>query len=223
MSQIKKLDELIVKIISEETHKHMQKVKEAADGRKKNQANTYYGAGSVPQAKTDPDFTSLDSDAKKEVEMDLKSGKKATLEEKETPKATDISGKIAEIMDSLKAMSEGSEDPKKKKIADKAAMQLEAAKNTLEALAAHEVMLQEKENEDFVKKAGKKRKTIERYLKKKVKIPEVVEKLMKKLPDEKIAEMLKKSNKELDEEKIAGAMMKVALKESYITSDVKKN
>jgi hypothetical protein len=132
------------------------------------------------------------------------------------PKAVDLSGKISEISDSIKTLSELSDDIKIKKFSDKVKAQLEAAKTALEDLTAHEVALEEKQHQDFVKKASKKRKTIERYLKKKVKMPEVVEKLMKKLPDEKIADMLKKSNKELDEEKIAGAMMKVALKEGYI-------
>lgn len=132
-------------------------------------------------------------------------------------KAVDLSGKISEMSDSIKTLSELSDDLKIKKLSDKAKAQLEAAKSALEDLTAHEVALEEKQHQDFVKKAGKKRKTIERYLKKKVKMPEIVEKLMKKLPDEKIADMLKKSNKELDEEKIAGAIMKVALKEGYIT------
>lgn len=140
----------------------------------------------------------------------------AIVEETPTPPATEIAGKIAEMMDSLKAISEGTQDPKMKKIADKAAAQLEAAKQTLEALTAHEVMLHEKEQEMYVKQAAKKRKVIERYLKKTVKMPEIVEKLMKKLPDEKIAEMMRKSEKELDEQQLAGAMVRVALKESYI-------
>jgi len=134
----------------------------------------------------------------------------------QTPQATDIAGKIAEMIDNLSKISEASADLKVQKIAGKAASQLEAAKSTLESLTAHEVMLNEKEHEKYVKNASKKRKTIERYLSKSVKMPEIVEKLMKRMPDEKIAEMLKKSNGELDEKKLANAMMKVALRESYI-------
>jgi hypothetical protein len=122
-------------------------------------------------------------------------------------------------MDSLKAISEGSQDSKVHKIAEKASAQLEAAKKTLEALTAHEVMLQEKEHEMYVKQASKKKKMIEKYLKKSIKMPEVVEKLMKKLPDDKVADMMKKAKGELDEKKVAGAMMKVALKENYLSQD----
>jgi hypothetical protein len=138
----------------------------------------------------------------------------------ELPKATDIAGKIAEMVDSLKAISEGSGDVKIQKMADKASAQLEAAKSTLEALTAHEVMLQEKEHDQFLKQANKKRKVIERYLSRKIKMPEVVQKIMKKLPEEKVAEMLKRAKGELDEEKVAGAMMKVALREGYIPNNL---
>lgn len=142
-------------------------------------------------------------------------GKEEGMEE-QVPQATDIAGKIAEMIDNLSKISEASADLKIQKIAGKAASQLEAAKSTLESLTAHEVMLNEKEHEKYVKNASKKRKSIEKHLSKSVKMPEIVEKLMKRMPDEKIAEMLKKSNGELDEKKLANAMMKVALRESYI-------
>jgi len=132
--------------------------------------------------------------------------------------ATQIAGKVAEMIDSLKAVSEGSEDAKVQRLSGKASAQLEAAKSALEALTTHEVMLQEKEHDQFLKQANKKRKVIERYLSRKIKMPEVVQKIMKKLPEEKVAEMLKRAKGELDEEKVAGAMMKVALREGYISN-----
>lgn len=216
MSQAQKINALIDKILTEELDS-IRKDEQIGKG-----TTTYAGKNAEPEVTKNPNFRTLSPDTQTDVRNKLRTGKSVTLEEeRETPSATEIAGKIAEMMDSLKAVSEGTQDVKMKKIADKAAMQLEAAKATLEALTAHEVMLQEKEHEMFVKQAGKKRKTIERYLNKKVKMPEVVEKLMKKMPEEKIADMLKKSNGELDEEKVAGAMMKVALKEGYITKKEK--
>lgn len=214
MSQAQKINALIDKILTEELASIKKEgtqrtfitpsgtSKDLTSDQKKDIANLPTGAS----------YTT----ARKGAIQQITQQRESMNEETPIPSATEIAGKIAEMMDSLKAVSEGTQDVKMKKIADKAAMQLEAAKATLEALTAHEVMLQEKEHEMFVKQAGKKRKTIERYLNKKVKMPEVVEKLMKKMPEEKIADMLKKSNGELDEEKVAGAMMKVALKEGYI-------
>lgn len=205
MKQSDKLNALIDKVINEE----LDSVKIGEE--------TYAGRDSIPNAKRNSKYNKLGPETKKGIEDTLRAGGSVTLEEETpTPPATEIAGKIAEMMNSLKAISEGTQDPKIMKIADKAAAQLEAAKQTLEALTAHEVMLHEKEQQKYVKEAAKKRKGIERYLKKTVKMPEIVEKLMKKLPDEKIAEMMRKSEKELDEQQLAGAMVRVALKESYI-------
>lgn len=211
MKQTTKLDSLITSVLKEEL----------------GEAERYAGKNAEIEARKDQNFSKLSSETQKNVLDKLRKGGSVTLEnegqnEEQAPQATDIAGKIAEMIDSLSKISEASSDLKVQKIAGKAASQLEIAKSTLESLTAHEVMLNEKEHEKYVKNAGKKRKNIERYLSKSVKMPDVVEKLMKKLPDEKIAEMMKKSKGELDEKKLANAMMKVALKESYIKQDLKK-
>ncbi len=136
-----------------------------------------------------------------------------TTTEQEVPSSTEVAGQIAEILDKLKAISEGSQDPKAVKLSQKVAKHLEAAQSVLEALTAHETSIMEKDSERRLKDAGKKRKAIEKHLRKSVKMPDVVERLMKKLPEDKIADMLKK-NPDLDEQKVAGAMMRVALKEA---------
>jgi translation initiation factor 2B subunit (eIF-2B alpha/beta/delta family) len=183
------------------------------------EANTFVGRNALNSAKNSPEYRELPNQSKKNVEDKLEKGGSVTLENKAIPSSTEVTGKIAELMDSLKAISEGSQDSKVHKITEKASAQLEAAKKTLEALTAHEVMLQEKEHEMYVKQASKKKKMIEKYLKKSIKMPEVVERLMKKLPDDKVADMMKKAKGELDEKKVAGAMMKVALKENYLSQD----
>jgi hypothetical protein len=221
MAQLEKLDNIILKVLKEELDSSVKEEKKqfiTKDGTSRtltpdqiNQLRTL-GPGDTatymkPGERQSPTASESEEIKPKDEAM------------RTTPSSTEISGKIAEMIDSLRAVSEGSEDPKVHKIAEKASAQLEVAKKTLESLTAHEVMLQEKEHEKYVKEAAKKRKVIEKYLKKTVKMPEVVEKLMKKLPDEKVADMMKKSKGELDEEKVAGAMMRVALRESYIPTD----
>lgn len=133
------------------------------------------------------------------------------------PTGTEIAGQVAEIVDKLKAMSEGSEDPKKKKFADKIMKQMESAKAALEALTAHEVMLEEKEEEKRLKDAEKHVKGFKKHLTKLVKEPAAVEKIAAKMTPEKMADLKKKvKSGELDEEKLARVMLQHSLKEGWI-------
>jgi hypothetical protein len=133
------------------------------------------------------------------------------------PKASDIAGKVSEILDQLKTMSEGGKDPKKQKLAARAMKQMESAKIALEALTAHEVTLEQKEEEGNQKNAQKHVAKFKKALTKLVKEPAAVEKIAAKMTPEKMALLKKKmKNDELDEEKLAKVMLQHSLKEGWI-------
>lgn len=133
------------------------------------------------------------------------------------PTGTEIAGQVAEIVDKLKTMSEGSEDPKKQKLAAKAMKQLESAKAALEALTAHETMLEQKQQQEEEKDAEKHVKGFKKHLTKLVKEPAAVEKIASKMDAKKMAELKKKiKSGELDEEKLARVMLQHSLKEGWI-------
>jgi len=135
------------------------------------------------------------------------------------PTATELSGKLSEIIDSISKISEAGKDEKHKKHAAKVMKAMEAAKTALEAMTAHEVMLEEKEKEAENKDGEKHLKAIEKHLGKLIKDKDAVSKIMKKMPVEKVVQMKKQAGKELDEEKLAKVMLKHSLKEGW----VKKN
>lgn len=133
------------------------------------------------------------------------------------PTGTEIAGQVAEIVDKLKTMSEGSDDPKKQKLAAKAMKQMESAKAALEALTAHETMLEEKKQQEEEKDAEKHVKGFKKHLTKLVKEPAAVEKIAAKMDAKKMAELKKKlKSGELDEEKLARVMLQHSLKEGWI-------
>jgi hypothetical protein len=133
------------------------------------------------------------------------------------PTGTDIAGQVAEIVEKLKIMSEGSEDPKKQKHAAKVMKYMESAKAALEALTAHETMLEEKQREDEEKEGQKHVDKFKKHLTKLVKDPVAVEKIASKLDAKKIADLKKKMNRpELDEEKLARVMLSRSLKEGWV-------
>lgn len=137
-----------------------------------------------------------------------------------TPTATEIAGKMSEILDSLTRLSEAGKDDKHKKYAAKVMKAMEAAKSALEGLTAHEVMLEEKEKAVKEKDAQGHLKAIEKHLGKIVKDKDAVSKMMKKMPIEKVIAMKDKmADKPMDEEKLARVMLKHSLKEAA----VKKN
>ena len=156
----------------------------------------------------------------------VKPGDIGTLKEKEMqepdmeqiPKASEIAGQVAEIMEKLKSMGEG-EDPKKAKHAAKVMKYMESAKAALEALTAHETMLEEKDQAAKEKDAQGHLKAIEKHLGKIVKDKDAVGKMMKKMPIEKVIAMkqqLQSKEKELDEEKLAKVMLNKSLKEGWV-------
>lgn len=146
----------------------------------------------------------------KEEEM-----KDAQLES--APTGTEIAGQVAEILDKLKAMSEGSDDVKKKKLADRVVKQMESAKAALETLTAHETMLEEKQQQEEEKDAEKHVKGFKKHLTKLVKEPAAVEKIAAKMDAKKMAELKKKlKSGELDEEKLARVMLQHSLKEGWV-------
>lgn len=133
------------------------------------------------------------------------------------PTGTEIAGQVAEIVDKLKTMSEGSGDPKTQKLAAKAMKQMESAKAALEALTAHETMLEQKKQQEEIKDAEKHVKGFKRHLTKLVKEPAAVKKIADKLTPEKMADLKKKvKSGELDEEKLARVMLQHSLKEGWI-------
>ena len=214
MSQIKKLDNLIVRILKEELDEYGQE-----------KPTTYAGITNINAVKTSPAYKALKPDAQKKVDQQLAKGNTVTLEnEKEMqdtqlesmPTGTDIAGQVAEIVDKLKAMSEGSEDPKKQKLAEKIMKQMESAKAALEALTAHETMLAEKEEQNELKLAEKNLKGFKRHLGKMVKEPSIVEKIASKLNPKKIVQLKKRLKKPLDEEGLAKTMLSYSLQEGWI-------
>ena len=133
------------------------------------------------------------------------------------PKASEIAGQVAEIMEKLKSMAEG-EDPKKGKHAAKVMKYMESAKAALEALTAHETMLEEKDQAEQEKKAEKHKKNIEKIFKSIVKDENIVNRLKDKLTPKDIAALSKKlgeKGKELDEEKLARIVLDRSLKEGW--------
>jgi uncharacterized protein (DUF1800 family) len=139
--------------------------------------------------------------------------------EQQQPTGTEIAGQVAEIVEKLKSMSEGSKDPKKQKLAAKAMKQMESAKAALEALTSHETMLEEKDQAEQEKKAEKHKKSVEKIFKGIVKDENIVNRLKDKLSTKDIAALSKKlgeKGKELDEEKLARIVLNRSLKEGWI-------
>jgi hypothetical protein len=176
-----------------------------------------------------------DAKAKKDAEAELVRGRavkfitpgktqEASEEEmqepeqmEQKPKASEIAGQLAEIMEKLKSMAEG-EDPKKGKHAAKVMKYMESAKAALEALTAHETMLEEKDQAEQEKKAEKHKKNIEKIFKGIVKDENIVNRLKDKLSPKDIAALSKKlgeKGKELDEEKLARIVLNRSLKEGW--------
>jgi len=216
MTQSQKIDELIKRILKEELDNKSKSDSVVKESDVELVTPTGTAASATPDQKR--------AKSKYKPGTNITYTKAGTIAETEEPTedsiqkpgASEIAGQLSELMDKLKALSEATEDRKVENLSGRAMKQLEAVKTTLESLTAHEAAILEKANAYSLKEAGKRRKTIEKHLRKRVKMDGVVEKLMKKLPDEKIAEMMKKAkNGMLDEEKVAEAMVKLSLKEGY--------
>jgi predicted RNA-binding protein len=207
MKQIQKLDSLIKKIIKEELEE--KKVFVTKDGK------TLTPAQQQELQKTPSGET---------IEIKTQGQKEATEEEvantevlENEVKASDIAGQVSEIVDKLKTMAEAKEDPKKQRLAEKAMKQMESAKAALEALTAHEMMLEEKAQAEEEKEAEKHVGKFKKALTKLVKEPAAVEKISAKMTPQKMADLKRKMKSgELDEEKLARVMLQHSLKEGWI-------
>ena len=135
------------------------------------------------------------------------------------PPANEIAGKLAEITDSLEAITNEPKDPKHASHAEKVKKHVEAAKLALEALTAHEKMLEDKQAQSDEKGAHKTLKGIHKHLGKMVKDEAAKAKIMAKITPQHIIDA-KKAKGEIDEEKFAKAMLKHVIKEG---NELKKN
>lgn len=207
MSQIKKLDNLIVRILKEELEELTVPSK---DGTLKGVTDAEARAQAIKALNQRKAVDFIDPTKMQKEDSE----EKQQLES--VPTGTEIAGQVAEIVDKLKAMSEGSEDPKKQKLAEKIMKQMESAKAALEALTAHETMLAEKEEQNQLKLAEKSLKGVTKHLGKMVKERSIVEKIASKLDAKKIVELKKRLKKDLDEESLAKTMLSYSLKEGWI-------
>ena len=207
MKQTEKLDSLIKKIIKEELDERdtmFISPKDPKKGEMRKKAATA-GISVIEDDPTDPS-----SDKLKEKSEDTE-----VLENE--VKASDIAGQVSEILDKLKTMAEAKEDPKRQKIAAKALKQMESAKAALEALTAHEMMLEEKEQAEEEQEAEKHVGKFKKALNKLVREPGAVDKIASKMDAKKMEELKKKMKSgELDEEKLARVMLQHSLKEGWI-------
>lgn len=211
MKQTQKLDALISRIIKEELEESDYMFLNKNDPKKmqRKAAASKAGMAVVEDDPNDPSSTKLQTSEAEEMQE--------PQDMQQQPTGTEIAGQVAEIVEKLKVMSEGSEDPKKQKLAAKAMKQMESAKAALEALTAHETMLEEKQREDEEKEGQKHVDKFKKHLTKLVKDPVAVEKISSKLDAKKIADLKKKMNRpELDEEKLARVMLSRSLKEGWI-------
>ncbi len=212
MKQTQKLEALISRILKEELEERDTMFISSKDPKKGEMRKKATMAG-VSVVEDDPTDPSSDKLKEKESEEE-KVADTEVLES--TPTATELSGKLSEIIDSINRISEGGKDEKHKKHAAKVMKAMEAAKTALEAMTAHEMMLEEKEKEVEKKEGEKHVGKFKKALTKLVKDPAAVEKIGAKMSPEKIMMLKKQMNKELDEEKLAKAMLKHSLKEAAL-------
>ena len=234
MSQIQKLDSLIVKIIKEELDEYTTFA--SNDGSYKGLSISdkilyarQVDAGNKPNiVKRGQAKAQLDKIASKQqgsMPSPIASENKEKEEEMQDtqlesmPTGTEIAGQVAEIVEKLKAMSEGSDDPKKRKLAEKIVKQMQSAKAALEALTAHEVMLEEKDQEKQTKAAEKHKKNIERIFKGIVKDENIVNRLTDRITIDDLVTIKKRLNTkgtDLDEDRFARIILDRSLKEGWV-------
>ena len=207
MTQIEKLNNLIKKVLKEEVDEYKKFV--TSDGTKK----------------------TLTPDQKKEMEK-AKAGETIDIskvggtqegsedeiasDSTETPLSHDLAGKIAEVIDGLKAITESPKDKKHAKYAEKVMKHVGAAQAALEALTGHESILEEKDAAQAEKDAEGHLKGIRKHMSKVIKDKETLDRIMNKMPVGKAMELKKAAGGELDEEKVAKAMLKYVIKEGLV-------
>ena len=204
MTQIEKLNNLIKKVLKEELEEVDKMVVQKTDPKKgmKKKAAQPAGVTVVDDDPTDSSSGRL----KLETEMDST----------ETPLSHDLAGKIAEVIDGLKAITESPKDKKHAKYAEKVMKHIGAAQAALEALTGHESILEEKDAAQAEKDAEGHLKGIRKHMSKVIKDKETLDRIMNKMPVGKAMELKKAAGGELDEEKVAKAMLKYVIKEGLV-------
>jgi hypothetical protein len=208
MKQTQKLDALISKIIKEELEESDYMFLNKNDPKKiqRKAAASKAGVAVVEDDPNDPSSTKLETSEAEEMQ-------EPEMEQK--PKASEIAGQVAEIMEKLKSMAEG-EDPKKGRHAAKVMKYMESAKAALEALTAHETMLEEKDQKAKEDDATKQLKGVRKQLDKILKDKEMADRVMEKMSVQKMIDLKSKAKKDIDEAGLARIMVKNSLKESWI-------
>ena len=204
MTQIEKLNNLIKKVLKEELEEVDKMVVQKNDPKKGKKIQAAQAAG-VTVVEDDPTDSSSER-LKLETEMDST----------ETPLSHDLAGKIAEVIDGLKAITESPKDKKHAKYAEKVMKHVGAAQAALEALTGHESILEEKDAAQAEKDAEGHLKGIRKHMSKVIKDKETLDRIMNKMPVGKAMELKKAAGGELDEEKVAKAMLKYVIKEGLV-------
>lgn len=205
MTQIEKLNNLIKKVLKEELEEVDKMVVQKNDPKKGMKIKAAQTAG-VTVVEDDPTDSSSDKLKLPETEMDST----------ETPLSHDLAGKIAEVIDGLKAITESPKDKKHAKYAEKVMKHIGAAQAALEALTGHESILEEKDAAQAEKDAEGHLKGIRKHMSKVIKDKETLDRIMNKMPVGKAMELKKAAGGELDEEKVAKAMLKYVIKEGLV-------
>ena len=205
MTQIEKLNNLIKKVLKEELEEVDKMVVQKNDPKKGMKIKAAQTAG-VTVVEDDPTDSSSDKLKLPETEMDST----------ETPLSHDLAGKIAEVIDGLKAITESPKDKKHAKYAEKVMKHVGAAQAALEALTGHESILEEKDAAQAEKDAEGHLKGIRKHMSKVIKDKETLDRIMNKMPVGKAMELKKAAGGELDEEKVAKAMLKYVIKEGLV-------
>lgn len=204
MTQIEKLNNLIKKVLKEELEEAGDKMIVPTNDPKKMDKLKAAKAAGVTAVVDDPADPA--SDKLKETEVDST----------ETPLSHDLAGKIAEVIDGLKAITESPKDKKHAKYAEKVMKHVGAAQAALEALTGHEGLLEEKDAAQAEKDAEGHLKGIRKHMSKVIKDKETLDRIMNKMPVGKAMELKKAAGGELDEEKVAKAMLKYVIKEGLV-------
>jgi hypothetical protein len=205
MTQIEKLNNLIKKVLKEELEEVDKMVVQKNDPKKAPKIKAAQAAG-VTVVEDDPTDSSSEKLKLPETEMDST----------ETPLSHDLAGKIAEVIDGLKAITESPKDKKHAKYAEKVMKHVGAAQAALEALTGHESILEEKDAAQAEKDAEGHLKGIRKHMSKVIKDKETLDRIMNKMPVGKAMELKKAAGGELDEEKVAKAMLKYVIKEGLV-------
>lgn len=149
-----------------------------------------------------------------------KAGEKVVQENEEAmdqqPTGTDIAGQVAEIVEKLKIMSEGGNDPKKQRLAEKVMKYMESAKAALEALTGHESMLEEKDHKSKQDDATKQLRGVRKQIDKILKDKKMADRVMEKMSVQKMMELKSKAKKDIDEAGLARVMVNNSLREAWL-------